>query len=650
MNERIETRQQITPSTAYRTDIDGLRGVAIILVLLFHANWLFPGGFIGVDVFFVISGFIITRNLAPAALAGNLNLRTFFIRRVLRLIPPAAVMTAATLLAGFWMMHPNDLIDLGTSVLYQQAFAGNIYFWRNTGYFDTSAELMPLLHTWSLAIEEQFYLFHPFLVCFICRMNIHRRTWLLLTLLALCFLLSHYGTLYHRSAAFYLLPTRAWELLLGATLFFIQFDYPYLNHLPKPVINTFSISGSLLILFPAVQYTNSTSFPGINSLTPCLGTALLIIANSTCKSFASSILEHSLLNLIGRWSYSLYLWHWPTFAYARALFGSQPTFFVMSVCIILTFILAGISYNVIEKPFRSKVPRWPRLMIVAVTAMPIILCITSLAIHNWQGFPNRLSAISARYGQASESMAFIHEVSLSELESSNLPRFGAENAPIECVIWGDSHAMALIPAFDAAFKTLKIAGRQATLSSTPPLMSESSQRTRVNNKVHQEFNSAVLTHIQTTHPQFAVLAAMWSDYAIDDQFLPRLQHTIKELESAGSTVILVLDVAQQPFDVPRTLSRRSQVGLPTWNLGTSDIEYQRRNRACNQQLRYAAGKTCKLVDPGRVLKNGSGQWLQLENETLLYRDDDHLSIEGALLLSDEIRELFRTLIKDSQKQ
>ena len=205
----------------YRPDVDGLRAVAVTLVLLFHAGLGFSGGFIGVDVFFVISGFLITGLILKEQESGKFSLANFWVRRIRRIIPAATVVVVAVLVAGFFILLPRDYEDLGKSAIAQQLMLSNVYFWRNTGYFDGPADLKALLHTWSLAVEEQFYLGYPFLMMLLHRFG-RKVTVGALTFLGVgSLIVSVYGVEHHPSATFFLLPTRAWELLIGGLICFL---------------------------------------------------------------------------------------------------------------------------------------------------------------------------------------------------------------------------------------------------------------------------------------------------------------------------------------------------------------------------------------------------------------------------------------------
>ena len=266
----------------YRSDVDGLRAVAIFLVILFHTHLGFPGGYVGVDVFFVISGFLITGLIIKKQQEHRFSLIEFWERRIRRIIPAATVMVAATLAAGSFLLLPNDLAELTESAIWQQLMLSNVFFWKFTSYFGGPAETKALLHTWSLAVEEQFYLGFPILLIFLKRFSKRVSIVILLTLFFASLGLSEWGVRYHPIAAFFLLPTRMWEFLLGALLVFL----PVSSRQNIFWLNCWAWIGFLGILFSASVFEPTNQFPGLKALLPCVATALVIYANSAKQNVA----------------------------------------------------------------------------------------------------------------------------------------------------------------------------------------------------------------------------------------------------------------------------------------------------------------------------------------------------------------------------
>jgi peptidoglycan/LPS O-acetylase OafA/YrhL len=258
----------------YRPDVDGLRALAVLTVILCHAGLGCPGGFVGVDVFFVISGFLITSLLSREISEGQFSLVAFWERRIRRIFPTIFVVVLATLIAGWFLYLPEDFLTLGKSALAQTVLLANVFFFRKTGYFEDAADTHPLLHTWSLAVEEQFYLLFPLLLFFLTRCGRKSLVGGIAFLGVGSFALSVVGSYSHPAATFYLLPSRAWELMMGALLAVLPDGRKPTRWLNEAA----GLAGLGLILFSVFTYTSLTRFPGVAALPPCLGAALIIFS------------------------------------------------------------------------------------------------------------------------------------------------------------------------------------------------------------------------------------------------------------------------------------------------------------------------------------------------------------------------------------
>ncbi|MCX5966477.1 MAG: acyltransferase family protein [Cyanobacteria bacterium] len=458
----------------YRADIDGLRALAVALVLLFHGTTICPGGFIGVDIFFVISGFLITRLLLDEQPHGGIHLVNFWLRRLRRLLPAATLMMLATLTAGFIIMFANDYEALAKSAAAQQLFVSNVYFWRQSGYFDSSADFKPLLHTWSLAVEEQFYVAYPLLLMLLGRLPRQRMVGALLMMTGFSFGISEWAVRAYPSAAFFLLPMRAWEILVGGLLSVT----PIPRRCPVLFANVLAGIGLLGILVAALAFRKEMPFPGCAALLPCVGTALLIYANSWTKTWVGRVLETPPVVFVGLISYSLYLWHWPLLsflAYLRCGGPSDET--SRGIALVASFVLAVVSWRYVELPFRRKdvLPGTRGLLITAFAAVAILM-ISSLAIVRLRGLPQRISEQANSYANSKATSRLksrqlrLREITIKQATEGRLPVLGAKAAHSTLLIWGDSHAVALLPGIDAACKTREIRCLQATHSATAPII------------------------------------------------------------------------------------------------------------------------------------------------------------------------------------
>jgi peptidoglycan/LPS O-acetylase OafA/YrhL len=338
----------------YRREIDGLRALAVLPVILFHAGFeTFSGGFVGVDVFFVISGYLITTIILAELEQGKFSIVNFYERRARRILPVLfLVMLVCIPFAWFWLM-PSDMKDFSQSIVAVSVFASNILFWRKSGYFDTAAQLKPLLHTWSLAVEEQYYVLFPLFLMLFWKLG---KRWILVTL-GLVFVASlavaQWAAYAEPTAAFYLLPTRVWELLIGA---FAAFYLSKANRkeFGKAAGEVGGWLGVALILYAVLSYSQETPFPGLYALVPTLGTVLVILF-ATQQTTVGKFVGNKAFVGVGLISYSAYLWHQPLFAFARQHNGfSHFDTLVFSVLVVCSIFLAYLSWKYVEGPFRNK--------------------------------------------------------------------------------------------------------------------------------------------------------------------------------------------------------------------------------------------------------------------------------------------------------
>lgn len=421
----------------YRREIDGLRAIAVLPVILFHAGFeTFSGGFVGVDVFFVISGYLITTIILAELEQGKFSIVNFYERRARRILPALfLVMFVCIPFAWFWLL-PSDMKDFSQSIFAVSVFASNILFLRESGYFDTAAELKPLLHTWSLAVEEQYYVLFPLFLLLFWKLG---KRWILVTL-GLVFVASlavaQWAAYAKPAAAFYLLPTRGWELLIGA------FSAFYLSKASrkdfgKTVSEVGGWLGVALILYAVFTYSKATPFPGLYALVPTLGT-LLIILFVTQQTTVGRFVGNGAFVGIGLVSYSAYLWHQPLLAFARTYTFNQLDIQLTTTLIFLSFVLAFLSLKYVETPFRSK-SKIARKSIFSLSLLGVIFFILFGAVgHIKDGFPGN---------QAPINDAFFDWQYPGNLSKTNIDGYYKLQAgkPIDVLFFGDSHAEQFAP-------------------------------------------------------------------------------------------------------------------------------------------------------------------------------------------------------------
>ncbi len=440
----------------YRPDIDGLRAIAVLTVVLYHFGVsLFDGGFVGVDIFFVISGYLITGIIYDQLQQKRFTLRNFYARRFKRILPPLIVVVLFTLIAGYFFLLPGEYADLSTSSVYAVFGFSNYFFMWNTGYFDNAAELKPLLHAWSLAVEEQYYLFWPIVMILLVKyFGTSKKSFIvfLLGIIVVSFTLSALIVNYDQQQAFYMIYTRAWELALGALLVFIR---PIKR---KVMAEGASLIGLMSIIYPVLFYNEDTLFPGFAALLPCLGAALLIWPKESTTSVGRSLALEP-FRQIGLISYSLYLWHWPLLVIFRQYALIElPVDHEVFMLVVLSFAAAYLSYRFVEQPFRKnrqpedKTIKWGAVAIMstALVSLPIILS---------DGYPNRLPKELSSLGDI-DSMWKWDCPRTIQLKGLNNPvcSFGADwhKSEKKIVLWGDSYAEHLAPILQSAIKDKNI--------------------------------------------------------------------------------------------------------------------------------------------------------------------------------------------------
>ena len=370
----------------YRPEIDGLRAVAVLPVILFHAGFgLFSGGYVGVDVFFVISGYLITSILLADLERGRFSILRFYERRARRILPALFVVMLACLPFAYLWMLPTQLKDFAQSLVATVFFASNILFWREDGYFAAAAELKPLLHTWSLAVEEQYYLLFPPVLLGLWRIGRRWAFWAVVTVAVLSLGLAEWGWRNSPSANFYLAPTRAWELLAGSICAFLSLGRAQRSN------EVLGAAGLGLIVFAIFAYDDTTPFPSLYGLAPVAGTALVILFASG-GTWTGRLLSLRGFVGIGLISYSAYLWHQPLFAFARLRTIGEPTTVLMTGLAVLSLLLAWATWAWVEQPFRRRgtqlLPE-RRTMFAASGTVAAVFVAIGLAGHVGEGFEGR---------------------------------------------------------------------------------------------------------------------------------------------------------------------------------------------------------------------------------------------------------------------
>ncbi len=432
----------------YRSEIDGLRAVAVLPVIFFHAGFdVFSGGFAGVDVFFVISGFLITSILIDELEREDFSVARFYERRARRILPALFVVLLACIPFAWMWMLPSEMKNFSKSVFATVLFSSNILFWMESGYFDTAAELKPLLHTWSLAVEEQYYLLFPLFLLLLWRFGRSRVIWVIAAIALASFLLSEYGWRNHPGANFFLAPTRVWELLAGSICAFLAVNGP-----PR-ANNVLSVAGLALIVFSIFYYDSSTPFPSIYALAPVVGTALVLLY-ARSETVVARLLSTAPFVGIGLISYSAYLWHQPLFAFARIRSLTEPSQPLMAALAAASLALAVITWKFVEQPLRrnSGVSHAGRKTFACASAGLAIVLFGGVILKD--GFEFRYW-----FGPHFEAQFRPHDVlglcerpPIDDAHNATFCRLGDPKKKLKMLVFGDSHSSALNPMLHALGK------------------------------------------------------------------------------------------------------------------------------------------------------------------------------------------------------
>lgn len=634
----------------YRPEIDGLRAVAVLVVVLYHAGFGCPGGYVGVDVFFVISGFLITSLIWKDLETGRFTFAQFWERRARRIVPALVVVTLATLLGGWFLLMPEDFKSLGRAAAAQALFSANIHYWFDSGYFAGAAEEKPLLHTWSLAVEEQFYFVMPMFSWAIFQVLMLRTRAVVIALLSIgifaSFAMSAYGMMRNPAATFYLLPTRAWELLSGSLVAFLTGSSVTVRR--SLLREGAAFVGLALILVPVFVYTRETPFPGLAAIPPCAGTALIIWANrrkdQRIPTLIGKVLAMGPIVFVGLISYSLYLWHWPLLAFSKYVSFTPLSIGTRAALVGLGFVLATWSWKYIETPFRTRRLGATRRAVFtyAGTGLAAALLLGWLCFK-LQGVPLRFPPLAQEYANASSDVGYQIELSVADVRAEMLTPLGVPGSALRpsLLVWGDSHAMAALPAFDAFLKEKGWTGRAATHSSTAPVLN---WFTRTQFGYAEEaliYNDAVFSYVRKYKIPLVILSANWKGYiqrgaeegGTSNTFNVALLATVRRLAAIGSRPLILLDVPVHTFNVPRGLSRSIISGANIDALSTKPTVAERFDTLdvkVVEEIKAAGGR---FLDPKPSFLSPTGQhYIVQSNGIALYSDEQHLTTKGSILV------------------
>lgn len=555
---------------SYRADIDGLRAVAVTSVIAFHLSrsWL-PGGYLGVDIFFVLSGYLITLILWREAIKGQFSIIRFYERRVRRIMPALLLLLFVATAAAIVLLLPADLIGYGKSALATLTFVANIYFWRDTNYFSRAAEAKPLLHVWSLGVEEQFYIIFPLLIWVFARFW-PRLTFPAVASLTFVSLASNFLALQvgGASPAFFLLPTRAWELGVGALIALMP---PGLA-LRAASAGSLGLIGAIAVAMGVLSPLEMYGAVPV-ALPVVIGTALVIAAGQSGQSAVSRLLAAGPLPFIGLISYSLYLWHWPFIVFSQYYLVRDLNLKEMAVAVAGMTICSILSWRYVERPFRSRTVAARTVFLSAAAGAAALAIVASVLIWS-DGLPSRMNgeaaainaAVGTNYRCPVQNYLRLGQSRACEL---NLPSRKPADAKI--ALLGNSHAQMYAPVWESIFAEAGLPGLLVPANGCLPTVSVNISRECIHVAAR---NLAELVRLQSV--KTVILGLTWEhaenalvnadgeivDNGNDRALVAGLDDLIGRLRRFGKKVVLIGPIAYPGWDLPSEMSRDLAFGRP----------------------------------------------------------------------------------------
>ena len=646
----------MTLNLNYRPEIDGLRAVAVLLVIVHHLGFsALSGGYIGVDVFFVISGYLITKIIAAEMQYGGFSLKNFYKRRIIRLAPAFFLVLAVTTLASVFVMLPAELLAYFRSVIFSTVFSANFFMWREVGgYFGVLSGKVPLLHLWSLAVEEQFYILWPLAFLGFLKLAKPKHLWVVIAILALSGLwMSEWGVKNYPAAAYYLMPTRAFALLFGALIAVM----PRVNLSPREA-NGATLLGLALIMVPAFTYSTHSAFPGVKALVPTLGTALIIAFASHQKDWVGRLLAAEPLNFIGRISYPAYLWHWPLIVFLNIYLIEISTYVATGV-LATTLLLSALTFWYVEIPAkRAHSLRFTTVGSLGFALPSAIFLSFSVFADLNKGWPNRF-----------EDSLNIKSDAVLSYSNKIRGRCNEGNVinplpPAECVLGvtvkgktvdilliGDSHANHYTGMIDVMAKDAGLRGYDITQSSTIYLPETHRFIIREGKEIeHSNFyirNKVVQQEIKSKKFKYVVLGGSFSDsfkneYSLDSSnrgngrlvFKAQFEKGIEEIIESGAIPYIIKGNPYYSWEVQSCSINNQRFGLNI-NCNMSIYEFRKQFDEWSKFLANLSEKYSAIVviDPALIMCDELRCLSDLDGVPL-YRDGGHLNHVGSKLIGE----------------
>ncbi|WP_205341354.1 acyltransferase family protein [Denitrificimonas caeni] len=636
--------------TLFRAEINGLRAIAVISVVLFHFGVSgFSGGFVGVDIFFVISGFLMTSIVIRGVNKNNFNFIDFYLARARRIIPALFFLAVVLLVIGWFYLSPDDYFNLAKEADRSLLFLSNNYFFKKSGYFDPSSHERLLLHTWSLSVEWQFYILYPILLLFISKFSIRLLPRAIFVLFALSFFYSVYKSYADPSYAFYMLPSRAWEMFLGGLVYYaITYERYKLRKEWCGYLGLFSIALSILIYSPA------TVWPGVAALLPTIGTALIIYSGKD-----TFITSNFFSQKLGDWSYSIYLWHWPLVV-AILLFDIEQTIVVNVILISLSVILGALSYFYIENPTRKYLTSNNRFFVFLLILIPLVAVLGAAKMIRYnKGVIDRLpDEVFAVFNQANNKF--------DEMKRCQATRDNSDcvygDGDLDVIVVGDSHAMAIIGSVASTLEESRVLDwTQSGCPTINNIKATGSKPSRCNdflsprlNKLSEYSDMPILVanrfsaHFLGPNEKTEIVESPglyltqpyhgFSAPYIDEMYSGYVETLCALAEN--NAVYVLKPIPELKLNIPNMMGRALLVSGEQKRISISLAEYEERNQVALRLLDEVASRcNITLLDPIPYLCDGERCYGDIDGLPIFY-DDDHLNMRGSDLLKPLFKKVF----------
>lgn len=636
---------------SYRADIDGLRAIAVAAVVLYHAGVPgFGGGYIGVDIFFVISGYLITLLLvAPSAEPLRRRLVEFYLRRARRILPALLLVSLLTAAVAVVVLLPADLQRFGRYLAATPVFLSNLAAWRDGGYFNAGLSHVSLTHLWSIAVEEQFYLLYPLLLFAVLRFVPRRRVAVLAVFAAASLALCVWSSYEKPVANYYFAPGRGWELLLGALVALSPLRLAN-NGRAAQALATASLCAIAVAVW---NYDASLKYPGVYALVPCVAAAVLLLTGRSRPTFVHRFLALRPLVFTGLISYSLYLLHWPILSLYQYYEIREPGALASGLLIVAIYLAAVASWRAIEQPIRRRsLLRANRPFVLGMAGLSALIFAAGLVLWHSGGWPERLPAHIVALADTRRDLhpdiRRCTALPLEKLRSGQFCSYGpADRQAPKVVLWGDSHAMALLPAYEALARSRGVRLYFAAASACGPLLKVVDEKRFDAQRIScAQFNEAVVEGIVRIKPQRVILGGYWtyigtrlrpqpgSQVGADESvFSWGLRNTLERIAAPGRVIYAVLDAPALEYPVAYAMAMAQRKGIDDSFIGVSRAQVLAQQRRSEEDIReFESRGAIRTIDIKDLLCDAALCRFQAGGLPL-YRDTNHLSAAGAAFVA-----------------